>query len=341
MTYTPNFNDPRMKRKISKALDFVQRYVSSKHNFLSQTQINKYFGQGQLASSKWLRDQLLICVDHHWNMQTGKCKMYCRNEQGFEELRKIIGGSFPITPEESEELIQGEFEYKEISDRYWNTLQNIPSEKRSRLFADHGFRYNYDIKAAAPRLISQYARILGFDEPTPGLDAYLSDPSMIREEIAKDTGASTDEVKLTINALIHGSPLSHHWDSKLLGDLKGKHNLIDQFRSNRQITILREEFSDLWKFIKNNSGKPQRIITDKKGRTRSLSLRSRDKSQIYREIEKEVMNCVVRYLTKNKNKHFREHDGWRCQSVVDETELRTYVRNQTGYVIELSFEIYE
>ena len=331
--YQPNFNDPRVISRVQLALQFVEDFVSPhKANWLSTRAIDKAFGQGQLALSKWLRTELLIVADPHWNHLTGKCKSYKRNQDGYQRLKAQINGPVPqITPRQLSELSSGNFEYTEKSNRLWNPLQNLPKRIKRPLLAKNGYNYNYDICCAAPRLILQYARKCGMTIETPHMDLYIQDKTYVREQIAQHTGLTPDEVKFVINALLHGAIISHDDRySSIITGINGKHSALDKLKENDYITSLREEILQIWKSIK-----PHRQLNT----TNRLS--AKDKSKTYRELEELVLKEIQRYLVRTNNRGLLEHDGWTCMNAIDMNELRSLVRSNTGYKLEFDWIIYE
>jgi hypothetical protein len=333
MSYHPNLTNTRVIDRITKALDYVELYVSPhKANWLSTRVIDQAFGQGQLDLSKWLRNQLLIVVDPHFNYETGKCKSYKRNQDGFVRLKSLVNGPAPqITPKQQSELDSGNFEYKEKSNRLWNPLQNFPKRIKRPLFAKNGYNYNYDICCAAPRLLLQYARKCGLTTETPHMDLYIQDRTFVRNEIAQYTGLTSDQVKFVVNALLHGAIISHDERySSIITGINGKHSALDKLKENDYITSLREEIKQIWKSIKPHRGQ----IT-------SNRLSAKHKSKIYRELEELVLREIQRYLVRTNNRGLLEHDGWTCMNAIDINELRSLVRSNTGYELEFDWIIYE
>jgi hypothetical protein len=331
MNYKPNLSDPRVIKRITTAIEWIEQFVSNKSNWLSTREIGKHFGQGQLPLSKWLRSKLLIEADSHFNWKTGKCKQYTRNYDGWSELKRLINGTpsvRTITPRQQAQLDSAQFEYTEKSNRYFNPLQNLPKRVKRTTFKQAGFNYNYDIICAAPRLLLQYARKCGLNKPTPILDAYVADANSLRIQIANETGLTPKEVKLVVNAILQGAPITHRYNSSILLELNNRHLLINNLQTNSSIIKLRTEISSLWKSIKLHRDIKERLNV-------------RVKSSIYRELEQDVLKSIERYLKKTSNHYFKEHDGWMCKMIIDETELRSYVRSMTGYSIETTCEIFD
>jgi len=331
MNYKPNLSDPRVIKRITTAIEWIEQFVGNKSNWLSTREIDKHFGQGQLLLSKWLRSKLLIEADPHFNWKTGKCKQYARNYDGWSELKQLLNGTpsvRTITPRQQAQLDSAEFEYTEKSNRYFNPLQNLPKRVKRTTFKQAGFNYNYDIVCAAPRLLSQYARKCGMTKATPLLDAYVNDAISLRIQIANETGLTPKEVKLVVNAILQGASITHRYNSSILLELNNRHLLINNLQTNTSIIKLKTEISSLWKSIKLHKDVKERLSP-------------KVKSSIYRELEQDVLKSIERYLKKTNNHYFKEHDGWMCKMIIDETELRSYVRSMTGYSIETTCEIFD
>lgn len=340
--YQPNLNDPRIQRRLKMAIDYVTTYVNPyKPVWLSTLHIDKYFGQGQTKLSKWLRKELLICTNHYYNKDLGQCKKYIQN---VDNLNKYINTTnhIPkpaIEKQVEQQLITGDFEYEEKSNRFWNPLQQLPKRVKRPLLAKNGFNYSYDIQCCAPTLLLQYARQCGLSSPTPLIDAYLVDRTSIRTAIANDTGITEDDAKFVINALLQGGQISYHRESSVSTRLNGNQYLISKLKENDYLLGIREEIKNLWSSIKPTL--PVKYLTDKNGKTRRCALNGRDKSGVYREQEQLVLKEIKKYLKKNNNRGLLEHDGWTCEKIIDEVELRSYIKSTTGYQIELECEIYE
>ena len=328
--YQPNFNYKTFQRRAHKAIEFVETYVFSTPVPVSKTQIVKYFGQLQLPSAKWLKDQLLICTDSYFNRHTHQCKKYVRNRQGLTDLKTALGlTTVGVTKEIEQQLATGVFEYVEKSNRLWNPLQYQPRRVKRPLLSKWGYNYNYDIVCAAPRLVLQYARKCGLTKPTPLMDRYITDTEAFRLELADQLDMTTDQIKLVINSILNGGKISHRTDTSLFIELGRSHLLIDRLQASSTITEIKKEIKLVWCSIK-----PHRSLT-------TARITPRDKSDVYRELELVVIKSVGSYLNKTNNRGLMEHDGWTTCDVIDISELRTYVRSMTGYDIDITWEIFD
>jgi hypothetical protein len=341
--YNPNLNDPRVKARCQKALDWVNQYITSKPNWLSTREIDRHLGHCGRPLGKWLRQQLLVCEDDWYNHQTGICKKYVKNHLGYSELNQLLHytpqAKVKITPEVEQQLSTGEFVYTEKSNRFWNPIQYIPTIVKRPLLAQHGFRHHYDIQCAAPTLIKQYALQLGMTASTPALDLYLANRTSVRQRIARECGISEKTVKIVINALFQGARLSRSSQSDLYHKLNGNISQIAWLQQDQFLCELKKDIKKCWDTIKLTL--PVRTQTDKNGIERRTPLSSRAKSGVYLQLEKQVLTQVKKFLKKENNKGLLEHDGWSCERAIDPDELRTYVRTQTGYLIEIDWEQYE
>jgi hypothetical protein len=330
--YIPNYNDPRVRKRITAAIEFVEQYVSSTPVPVAKSQITQHFGQGQTDICKFLKEQLLICVDAYYNFETHICKKYVRNQDGLSTVKNAVGlSTTAVTPVLQQQLDTGNFEYKEKSDRYFNPIQYMPRRVKRPLLAQNGYNHVYDIQCAAPTLFYQYAKKQNVELSLPAVEQYLADRSSIRNELAVKYNLTLDQVKQIINGLFQGALLSLDYRTRIFQLLKGNYSLIRRLQSDRYLTDLRGDISGMWRTINPTL----KLKLNKK------RINARDKASLYRELEKEVMGSIKRELKRTKNKFLLEHDGWTCRDVVDIMMLRSRVRSHTGYVIEIDWELYE
>lgn len=332
MKYQPNFSDPRVIKRVTQAIEYIEQYVFSTPVPVAQSKIIQNFGQAQTPISKFLKEQLLICVDPYFNWETHVCKKYVRNQDGLTALKQAIGlCSAKLAPELQQQLDTGEFEYTEKSSRYFNPIQYRPRRVKQPLLAANGYTHNYDIVCAAPTLFYQYAQRQQNGLCLLSIEQYLTARTAVRNELSIKYGIPVEQVKQIITGLFQGALLSLNHTTRIFHILNGDYALIRRLQADQYLAALRSDISTMWAVI-NPSLKLQ---LNKKRIT------ARDKARLYRELEKEVMTSIRRELRRTNNKFLLEHDGWTCRDVVDINMLRSYVRSTTGYVIELDWEIYE
>lgn len=324
--YTPNFSDPRVRRRCETALAFVSQYVQNTAVPVAQSQIIKHFGNPSLALGGWLKQQLLICVDPHWNMLTGKCKRYRRCVEGYAALENILGTeAVSLTATQQQELASGEFEYVEKSDRLYNPLQMLPRRRRDRVMYEQGYRYDYDIRCAAATLLTQQAQQSDPSLSLPHCEYYLNNRDLVREELSIALNIPTDKIKTILTALFQGAQLGLNPHTRIYQLLNANTSKIQQVKSNQFITSLRSEIRTIWRTIARDMN--------------SKRLSGRDKAGVYRALEKRVMAVIRRELRRTHNPHLLIHDGWVCKEISDIKLIREQVRNQTGFVIDIDWTI--
>jgi hypothetical protein len=333
MAYSPNFNDPRVKAKCQSALAFVEQFVKTdKSHWLSTREIGRHFGWQGRPLGKFLKDTLLICTDPYYNPLTGQCKKYKSNADGIRFIKQQLGIStvtLEISDKLQEELATGEFEYTDKSNRIHHPLQRLPKRIKLPILRKHNYRHEYDIQCSVHRLLLQHAQKLGLTTLTPALDEYISDRTSVRERLANDCGITVKQVKQVLTALIQGGTLSSFHENRIFAELNYNKVSLGHLQMNPYICEFKEECKQLWTTIK-----PTLSVGTRR-------LNGRDKSELYRILEESVRVVIVRYLKKDKNKHFFEHDGWSSERAVDIDQLINEVRRQTGFVIELDWTIHE
>lgn len=343
MTYKPNFNDTRVVNRIKKSINFVELYTNPKKvSSISSTQLYKYLGNTSKPLGKYLMDNLLVVVDRYYNAETHVCRKYRQNSNGVHLLKQAVGlESFipELNDELNQQLDSGEIIYTEKSNRIYSPLQFIPKRIRGPLLDNKGYRYNYDIKAAAPTLLFQEAKKLNPDLNLSHLEHYINNRSQVRNQLAIECEITEDQVKFVINALLNGATISHWSQNKIFCELNCNHNSIIRLKNNITLIGISLDIKSMWKELKVKF--PQRNVTDKRGITKSKRLTGRDKSSFYREIEEQVRDVIRRELKKQKIKHLWIHDGWCCDKVIDPVVIQSQVKRELNYSIELDWGIYE
>ena len=341
--YSPNFNDSRVINTTQKALNFVELYTkTTQKKWISSRELYKHFGNTSRQPGRWLKDKLLIVADRYYNPETGVCMKYYKNTKGIQQVRELAGLTdyIPqISDTLEEQLDSGNFEYTEKSDRLYNPLQFIPRPIRSTLLANKGYRYHYDIEAAAQTLLIQRAQKSNPKLSLANLKHYTENRTLVRQSIAKDCEISEQQVKFVITAILQGGVISRWQGNKIFQELNYNCDAIIRLNNNQQVAAIKQDISQMWKALKSEFS--VRMITDKNGKTRKKSLSGRDKSGLYRVLEKEVGDVVRKFLKKNKVKSLWIHDGWSCNKFVNPLDVELEVRRQTGYCVRLECNIYE
>ena len=142
--YQPNFNNKAIRKRCIKALDWTTNELGSNKYKKSKQEIQTYFGNGSRPLGRWLRDLLLICSDPYYNYNPGVhiCKTWTANHDGIQELNHLLGTQpvVKLSAHLQQQLDSGEFDYNESSDRFFNSLQYIPTYSRVPTFSKNGFK---------------------------------------------------------------------------------------------------------------------------------------------------------------------------------------------------------
>lgn len=345
--YSPNFNDPRVIARITTAVKWARKYLSiTKSSWLSTREIDKHLGSQRNDLSKYLRGKLLICTKDKYSFSKSikSCKEYCLNQEGVNFLMTKTNLQLQycvveVSDKLAEQLTTGDFEYKDSSNRLFNPIQNIKREAKKQLLSNHGYRYEYDIQCSAFTLILQYAQHCGMDEYPFAIYEYIRNRDAIRNRISTECEITPDIVKRIINGLLQGAIISHEPTSSIIKELQGDHSKIEWFKQDEFIQELKRDIKLCWDYIRPYV--QMRTITTKRGITKKLPITSKQKTGLYRELERQVLDSVRTYLDKISVRYFLEHDGWTCESDINQTELIEFVRTTTGFVIELESTIHD
>ena len=357
MAYQPLFSDPRVQRRIKRAIGFATGVISTtKSQSWSTRYIDKWFGSQRNDLSKYLRQQLLIETNSHWSKDTGKCKEYILNPAGVDFLCDVIGLNnktttqlYPIVVEVAQaeyqsELDTGSFAYNDQSSRLWHPLQNFRRDVKKTVLEQNGYKHQYDVQCCAMTLIHQHAQqipeVISLDKWQQGpmdlylfaLRDYLRDRQTIREQIALAADVDSHTVKRIINALLAGAKLSVNPTTEIYQMLQGDRARIKFLQQHEYLTQLRADIKTCWDYIKPTM--PRRSKQDKNKRERMIPVSSRQKWGVYFDLERQVLNEVREFLCETNNKHFLEHDGWSCESEIDHTSLSARVLDRTGFRVE-------
>jgi hypothetical protein len=150
------------------------------------------------------------------------------------------------------------------------------------------------------------------------LDSFLNDRQLYRVALAERLDCTESQAKQIITALFSGAKIAKGY---AIDDILGNDpNRLSILKNNVWIQALRKDIKKCWDAIKSTES--------------SVRLRSRDKWMIYFELERSVMNVVRTELKRLSVRYFLEHDGWRCDSYVNEYSLRLLVKKRCGYSVE-------
>ena len=360
MTYRPNFTDPRVRARCLKAIGFISGVMSeTKAQEWSSRYIDKYLGNQRNDLSKYLRENLLICVDdfYRYNSSENHCKKYLLNKIGLRDLREALKitniQTYPsvvevVKQDHFSELSTGKFEYTDKSNRLWHPLQRYRKQYKQQILADHGYQHQYDIECCAPTLIHQHSQripeviVNGRWQQGPmdiwlfALRKYLDDKQSVRQQIAQDLDLPIEAVKEVINALFAGAVISRNKESDIFHILNGDLARIQWLKEDPFVQELVSDIKTCWEYIRPSI--PLRTKKTSKGTERRLPVNSKQKWLVYFELERQVLSSVRDYLDQRSVRYFLEHDGWTCSEEIDRDELREYIKQRTGFALRFDYK---
>lgn len=335
----PNFNDKRVRKRVKQGLGWACAQLNTGERGLAQSYIDDAFGYHTNPVSKWLRATLLTVVVPHSHLEN-RAAIYRLNIAGVKYCRRLLKESSrknsvqKIIRKETVDwavnthgssIESGDFLYNESSNRLWNSLQNIATIVRDPLFASYGYVHSYDIEAAAPTIVVQYARLMGYSKATPNIDDYLNNKTRRRNQLAARLHVPPKISKSIIAALFMGA--SRGSAGSIARDITSNRLVLARLGNDSWCKSLIKEVNSVFKFLGAS--------------------KSKDKMAVYLKQERAVMSAVIKYLKRQRQisnrpvRYFLEHDGWRSDTPVDLYALTLWVNNHTDYNIKFKEEILE
>ena len=261
---------------------------------------------------------------------------YCIGSPERHAFDKQVVNEF-VKREYGKELEALEFKYEDKADRLWHGLQSVKREHKKAIMAEYGLKFHYDIEACAPTLLHQYAiNECELDEYLFGLQSYLRNKSQFRSDLARDSETDVKTIKVLINALFSGAKLGHNPEFQLSKLLQHDKSRIEFLKNHDGLNLLRDDIKTMWTYIEEKQGKRYALIDNKQ---RKLPMTSKRKWNVYFRLERQVLDAVRSYLTKNNIKHFLEHDGWATDTQLDTNDLIQYIASHTGFNVLLDEEV--
>ena len=359
LNYTPNFNDKRVVKRCTSAIGFACALTSKdKPRQLAQAFIEKHLGMSSNPLSIFLKRELLVCVDDTYDMHKKICKQYILNTSGLQYLRDCLNGNnvaYNIYPsilqvddiaiawgktEYADELETLDFAYVEKSHRLYNNIQNIRSEARAQLLADRGLRFDYDIDTAAPTLLYQHS----FKTPSATgqvlsvIEHYIDNKASVRNKLSAESGLAVENIKGILNAMFSGGFLTTYGRSSVF-KLCNKDPAVVKFLQQHPFILgLKADIKTMWEPIKADA--TAQYYWTKTNKHRKRPFNPRCKWNIYFKLERMVIDEIISYCREIHCNYFLEHDGFRTDKRIDVDDLALYIKEGTGYTVNLKEVVY-
>jgi hypothetical protein len=168
------------------------------------------------------------------------------------------------------------------------------------------------------------------------INEYIKNRTAFRQQLSHAAEVDEQVIKRIINGLFQGGQISAYTQSSSFLELNGDIAKIKFLQQHEFIIGLKQDIKQMWTYIKPHTQK--RTKKDKNGITRTLPISGKQKTALYRELERVVLDQVTNYLIETDNKYFLEHDGWTTAQPVDTDSLRNYIKNNTGFDLEFDYE---
>lgn len=337
---TVNWRDPRHQRRLFKAISWAKGYAgySLEHVFnIHSHELTEVLGHQGRPVSAALRANMLRWIEPHklharstgykfrWDRIANLTTMLPSDQQVELFGSELASSSNPyvtITRARWLKELTGEkdLEYTYKDGRYYHPLINLERRHKALIFAGH-LDHVYDIDAAAPNIMLNYAMSLGVDiERYPELVAYVTDKQLWRGNLAKAAKITVEQAK-EIHQVIFNlgwhTPFKHRsFQSHFDGDTTKWNNV------KAQLSYTRKELKKFWAEVLKARYK---AIGD------NVSLK--DRFQVYFEQEGLVMDELLSNLKYRypELRVLREHDGFRVNQPLNIGELRQIVYQRLGY----------
>lgn len=236
--------------------------------------------------------------------------------------------------------------------------QLLPKVTRGVFFKDY---YEYDIEAAAPNILMQYAEKHGFGTDWPYIKDYVNNKEDFREMMADMLGISLKGAKKALTSLFFGSRVANTEEAfkhTQLSDLligysnageteKYFDRVVECFNSERYGGLIRD-IQKLFKLIsddmlnraddqkfyfKDGVALPKRHVKMSKGLYKRNSL----VAAVYQHEESKILEALM----EKYEYQLLLHDAFVSQHDYDVDEMQEYILAKTGYKLSIVQELLE
>lgn len=346
-TYRPNFNDPRVRDRVKRALDFCKPLlVRTKPKRISSQVLARVFGSlgGQLSAR--LRYKLL--QQESWYRPGVHSSTYSLKREGYAELARSVGQPVQTELEVAQELYGGiasgtvKLEYTEPTPgaRRYHPVQNLKKDLRAKVF--NGW-FDCDIEAAAPTLLYQMAtkvrKVLRPDiagEHFPALAQLVMNRTNVRKHVADLAGVELSVAKNVVNGLLFCAGLVANDKQEIFRLLKRDGVAIERLRSDPFVQAFQADMRLVWQaLLLREAAEFERAKSCGEDAVKKRTIGSR-RMGIYLRVEREVMNVIEEALEQDGFLPILIHDGFMVRERCDVERLQKAVKAKTGYEIRLA-----
>lgn len=354
ITYTPNWENGHVKKRVDKVLNWAAQFVVGSRGSIMPVRLhskilNQVFGPKGNPLGDFLRDKFLHEISKSYSTWENRSKEYIVSGKAFEEINAIyhnpvqrntttayVDTSSPLArlqkAHEAELTGEQQFAMRDISNRLWHPLQNIPKKDKTVFWQTWSMPYNYDISACAPSILYQLALASGMPEVVgDAMKLYVDKKGEFRAHVANISGLELDEAKKLINSLFNGARLSKNFRCTAFQMVDQDHKRMEALQQDEQVLALRRSIKYGWKAIERAMNQ-----VAKEQKTADISLRkAKIKWGIYFKYERKVLNAITRELDRQDIRYFTEHDGFRANKEPDVKAIEAAIFSATKLKLKI------
>jgi hypothetical protein len=341
-------DQPRVRKRIECVLEFCKPYLlQSKPKTISSAVLTKVFGNQKSPQSERLRILLLV--------QSGTYKPgvrsyeYSVKPEGFAKLAALIGMSVQSNVDLAIELYgriasgaeSPKYTEPTIGARRYHAVQNLPKAIRAEVFKGW---FDYDIEAAAPTLVYQWAcKVYQRLNPTkvgapyPSISRLVGDRSSVRQHVANISGLDMKTAKSIVIRLFFGAGLVPNGKQAIFRLVNRNRELMDQLKADPFLKNFRREVSSMWQIVLMDENSRNGLQAFKGGSVvPKAATKGKQRMAIYLRLERQVIDAVETVLRAEGTVPVLIHDGFMVQRELDREKVEREVNLRTGYKIKLA-----
>lgn len=366
--YKPNYQNPRVKKRIIKALAFVNQNLDPVVvTEIMQHDIKRHIGNyapGTLSHFIW--KELFIRVS---NYSTGlfapngtelfkaRPNGYVLNLDGFNRLYDAVEKpelkfSIDYIPmfakadkakqkvaELKKMIDSGDFVYKDSAFSLWNKLQNIRERDKKQFWNDYGYFFNYDVQVCAPTLLLSLALKFGQHTCLPKrlapIKHFIDNRAFYYSKIAALGQISEVGAKRLINLLFNGGYLAANLYCAAFETVNENPDAIAALWRDPLVKTLISSIKLVWTEIKAGLKSGAFFGEYKYDFPIKNAISPADKWRLYSFLERQVLDVVFDCTTKYEARVFRQHNNFISDKELDIDEIQQSVKNKTGFSINI------
>lgn len=347
-TRKTNYAEPRVKAKIARILEFCNPLRLHKQKKpISSGILTKVFGNQTNELNGRLRNMVLV---RHGTYKKGvRSYQYTLNRDGYAELAAAIGQSILADVDVARALYSG-IATGEVSPVYteptpgarrYHAVQNLPKAIRAEVFLGW---FDYDIEAAAPTLVSQWAckvheRLNPTKQgtPFPSIQRLVEDRSSIRKHVAKVTGLDMPTAKSIVIRMFFAAGLVPNGKQAVFRLVNRDRDVLDRLKADPFVSAFRREVSLMWKLVLTDENSRNGMVAFRTGKViPKPATRGKQRMGMYLRLERQVIDAIEDVLRADGLVPVLIHDGFMVRGRIDRERVQREVQVRTGFVIRLA-----